>query len=327
VITLEIKHLSWPVRGSFTISRGSRTSAETVMVVIADDAFRGRGECVPYAHYGESLEGVTELIESIRGPLESGMNRAELQSALPSGAARNALDCALWDLEAKRLGVRAWQLPDIDAAQQPITTAFTLSLDSPDRMREAARASASCPLLKIKLGGEDDLERVRAVREGAPQSRLILDANEGWNPQNYESLIPVLVELGVEMIEQPFPAAADEVLRTIEHPITICADEACHDIASFGELVGKYDMINIKLDKTGGLTEAMKLKALADGAGMQIMVGCMLGSSLAMAPACIVAQGADIVDLDGPLLLADDCQHGLIYENSVIQPGSAELWG
>lgn len=282
---------------------------------------------MPYAHYGESVEGVIELIESIRGPLELGMDRAELQAALPAGAARNALDCALWDLDAKRCGLRAWQLADIDAAQLPLTTAYTLSLDSPEKMRDAAAASASCPILKIKLGGKGDLERVRAVRAGAPESRLILDANEGWDTKTYDSLIPVLVELGVEMIEQPFPAATDEVLQAIERPITICADEACHDSESFGALVGKYDMINIKLDKTGGLTEAMKLKVLAEGAGMQVMVGCMLGSSLAMAPACIVAQGADIVDLDGPLLLADDCENGLIYENSVIQPGSAELWG
>jgi len=324
--TVEIRHESWPIAGTFTISRGSKTAADVVVVEIADGAHRGRGECVPYPRYGESIDSTREQIEAIRKALESGLDRTGLQTALPPGAARNAVDCALWDLEAKISGRRAWQLAGLDEPK-PVTTAYTLSLDTVEKMGEAARANAHRPLLKLKLAGPEDLDRVRAVRANAPRSRLIVDANEGWTAEIYAKLAPELAGLGVEMIEQPLPAAEDGPLLGLERPVPVCADESAHDRAGLRRLLGKYDAINIKLDKTGGLTEALALAREARAAGLEIMVGCMVATSLAMAPALLLAAQARWVDLDGPLLLAKDREPALRFEGSLIHPAPAALWG
>ena len=296
------------------------------MVELEAEGCRGRGEGVPYGRYGESLEGVIAAIEALRGDLAAGLDRAALQGRLPAGAARNALDCAFWDLDAKQTGKRVWDLAGLPAPE-PVTTAYTLSLDSVENMRAAAKANAERPLLKLKLAGPEDLARVEAVREGAPTASLVVDANEGWTPAFYDEIAPRLQALGVAMIEQPLHADHDQALARMERPVPVCADEACHDRASLPGLEGRYDMINIKLDKTGGLTEALKLKAEAEAAGYRIMVGCMLGTSLAMAPAMLVGQGAEVVDLDGPLLLAEDRSDGLLYEGSLLHPPAPALWG
>lgn len=324
--SLLVKTESWPIRGSFTISRGSKTSADVVTVTLEQSGRRGRGECVPYARYGESIEGVIAGIEALRVEIENGMTRLDLQDAMPAGAARNAVDCAFWDLEAKQSGQRAWQLAGFDELK-PLLTAYTLSLDSPEAMQEKAAQNAHMPLLKLKLAGLDDLARVEAVRRGSPTARIIVDANEGWTKSIYEELAPELQRLGVEMIEQPLPAGSDEDLATLRRTVTVCADESCHDSGTLADLIGKYDMLNIKLDKTGGLTEALKLAASAREAGLQIMTGCMVATSLAMAPAMIVAQMAQVVDLDGPLLLDKDRPDGLLIENGRMSAPSRELWG
>lgn len=307
---------------AFTISRGSRTEAQVLTVRIVDGAYQGWGECVPYAHYGETMDSVTALIEGLDMPLD----RATLQQALPAGAARNAVDCALWDLEAKRAGKRAWELAGLPKPG-PVITAYTLSLDTPENMRLAAAEHAHRPLLKIKLGTADDMGRLEAVRAGAPEARIIVDANEGWTAEVYADLAPHLVRLGVAMVEQPLPAGDDDMLAEIERPVAVCADEACHDRAGLDRLVGKYDMVNIKLDKTGGLTEALALKEAAMAQGFQIMLGCMVGSSLAMAPAVLPAQGAAVVDLDAPLLLAEDRETPLHYDADGVHPPETALWG
>jgi len=324
--TLKVTAETWPIRGRFAISRGARTHVEVVMVELRENGLIGRGECVPYAHYGESNASVIELIEGLRSDLAQGLDTESLQIRLPSGAARNALDCALWDLQAKRSGKRAWELAGISTLA-PLTTAYTLSLDTPEKMHNAARDNSQRPLLKLKLAGDGDLERVEAVHAGAPNTRLIVDANEGWTPQNYQDIAPQLAALGVEMIEQPFPAGNDYALSELPHPLSICADEACHDRASLADIVGKYDMINIKLDKTGGLTEALELRREAEAAGLKIMVGCMLATSLAMAPAMVVAQNVAVVDLDGPLLLDKDRNHGIHFDTELMYPPAAALWG
>ncbi|MCP5153033.1 MAG: dipeptide epimerase [Ectothiorhodospiraceae bacterium] len=316
----------WPIRGAFTISRGSKTTSEVVVAEVADGAHVGRGECTPYARYGESVESVLALIEGQREAIAAGMDRAALQSALPPGAARNALDCALWDLEAKRAGKRVWELAGLPEPG-PLTTAYTLSLDTPEKMRAAAAANASRPLLKLKLGGPGDLDRVEAVRAGAPEATIIVDANEGWTPEIYTRLAPELTRLGVAMIEQPLPASDDAGLATVERSVAVCADESCHDRASLAHIRGRYDVVNIKLDKTGGLTEALALRAQAEAAGLRIMVGCMIATSLSMAPATVVAAGAAFVDLDGPLLLAEDRPEGLRYDGSLVHPPQPALWG
>ncbi len=324
--SLLVRHESWPLRGSFAISRGSKTTAEVVVAEIEQDGAHGRGECVPYAHYGESVEGVVAAIEAMAGALAEGLDREGLQAAMPAGGARNALDCAFWDLEAKRSGRRAWSNAGL-GEPAPLETAYTLSLDTPERMGAAAVENAHRPALKLKLAGQGDLERVGAVRAGAPDARLIVDANEGWTAEEFTRYAPTLAELGVAMIEQPLPAGRDEALADLDRPIPVCADEACHDRASLAAMVGRYDMINIKLDKTGGLTEALALRAAAERAGLGVMVGCMIGTSLSMAPAILVAQGAAVVDLDGPLLLAEDRADGLIYRGSIVEPPSPRLWG
>jgi L-alanine-DL-glutamate epimerase-like enolase superfamily enzyme len=264
-------------------------------------------------------------LESILPRIKSGIHRDELQSLLPSGAARNAVDCALWDLDCKLSGQDIWQQTSIEP--KPLLTAYTLSLDTPDKMEQAAKENAFRPLLKLKLGGADDLQRVIAVRRGAPNATIILDANEAWSKELYLQLIPELEALNVAMIEQPFPAGEDALLEQLPRPIPICADESCHDRQSLKNIIGRYDMINIKIDKTGGLTEALALKAAAEEAGLAIMVGCMLSSSLSMAPAFVAAQGAQIVDLDGPLLLSDDIADGFEFTANEMLPFSQRLWG
>lgn len=306
----------------FTISRGSKTEAAVVTATVTRGGFTGRGEAVPYARYGESLDSVIAQIEG----LPAGITRAELQGALPSGAARNAVDCALWDLEAKAAGKRVWELAGL-TAPKPEITCFTLSLDTPERMQAAATRHADRPILKIKLGTPDDMARLEAVRRGAPDAKIVVDANEGWDVATYLDLAPHLVRLGVILVEQPLPAGADAGLIGIARPVPVCADESCHDRHSLAGLAGKYDVVNIKLDKTGGLTEALALRDAAIAQGFGVMVGCMVGSSLAMAPAVLVAQGAGVVDLDGPLLLAEDRDEPLRYAQGMVYPSEAALWG
>ena len=306
----------------FTISRGSRTEAQVLTVHVSDGAAQGWGECVPYARYGETLDSVTDEIEG----LPDTFDRADLAQLLPAGAARNAVDCALWDLEAKRAGQRVWSLAGL-ATPGPHITAFTLSLDSPEAMQAQAALNAHRPLLKIKLGTPDDMPRLEAVRAGAPDARIIVDANEGWSANIYADLAPHLVRLGVDLVEQPLPAGDDDALIGLDRPVPVCADESCHDRASLPALQGKYDMVNIKLDKTGGLTEALALRSAAIAQGYGIMVGCMVGSSLAMAPAVLLAQGAAVVDLDGPLLLAEDRDTPLTFDAAGVHPPDAALWG
>ncbi|MFN4057011.1 MAG: N-acetyl-D-Glu racemase DgcA [Roseinatronobacter sp.] len=305
----------------FTIARGSRTHADVLRVVVERGGVTGQGECVPYARYGESLASVRAQIEGL-----GAVSRADLLGLLPAGAARNAVDCALWDLGAKRAGKRVWELAGL-AAPRPMLTAFTLSLDTPANMEAAARRHAHRPLLKIKLGTPDDMPRLEAVRRGAPDATIIVDANEGWTAEVYSDLAPHLLRLGVSMVEQPLPAGADDMLAEIARPLPVCADESCHDRASLPKLRGKYDMVNIKLDKTGGLTEALALRDAARAEGYRVMVGCMVGTSLAMAPAVLVAQGAEVVDLDGPLLLAQDREPPLHYDHDGVHPPLPALWG
>ena len=323
---LDVRRESWPIRGTFAISRGSRTATEVVVVELTRDGHTGRGECVPYPRYGETVEGVIADIESLRARLAGGLDREALQVALPAGAARNAVDCAFWDLEAKRAGRRVFELAGLPAPK-PLTTAYTLSLDTPDAMGRAAAANAHRPLLKLKVTGDGDLDRVRAVRANALGSKLVVDANEAWTPEQFTRFVPELAGLGVTMVEQPLPAKADAPLASLKRAIPVCADESCHDASTIEGLVGRYDMINIKLDKTGGLTEALKLRAAAAAKGFGVMVGCMIATSLSMAPAVLVAQGVAVVDLDGPLLLARDRDAGLRYDGSTVHPADAALWG
>ena len=304
----------------FTISRGSRTQAEVLTVTVHDGAVSGSGECVPYARYGETLESVTAQIAGFSGGWE------QLQGALPAGAARNALDCAFWDHAAKTAGKRVWDLLGLPTPR-PEITAYTLSLDTPEAMQFQAAQNAFRPLLKIKLGTPDDMARLEAVRRGAPEARIIVDANEGWTAEVYADLAPHLIRLGVQMVEQPLPAGQDDMLAEIARPLPVCADESCHDRASLPDLRGKYDMVNIKLDKTGGLTEALALKTQAIAEGYGVMVGCMVGSSLAMAPATILAQGVAFTDLDGALLLAEDRDQPLHFDEKGVHPPAAALWG
>jgi len=325
--TLHIARDSWPIEGGFTIARGTKTAAETVTVILKEGGHTGRGECVPYARYNETVTGVIGQIESIRPALESGLTREELQTALPPGAARNAADCALWDLEAKKSGKDIFALLGHSRPDRPLITAFTIGLGTPEEMGRKARAARNRPVLKVKLGGKDDLACLQAVRDGAPDARLIVDANEGWDTATYEQMIPAMEAIGIALIEQPFPAGDDDALQSLPRPVPICADEAAHTRHGLEELRRRYDFINIKLDKTGGLTEALALEKAARNMGFGIMVGCMLATSLAMAPAWIVAQGAEFVDLDGPLLLSRDRSPGLRFDGSAIHPPEPALWG
>ena len=312
----------FPLKKLFTISRGSRTEAEVVSVKVSKDGFTGYGECVPYERYNETVKSVIDQITN----LNQVNNRYDLEQNLPPGAARNALDCAFWDLEAKLNNTSVADL--INLSISPVITSFTLSLDTSEKMGQEAQLNSHLPILKIKLGGgNEDLERIKSVRKFAPQSDIIVDANEGWSLDEYNYLIPHFVEAKIKMIEQPFPSQSDGELKNINRPIPICADESCHDTSSLEKCIGKYDVINIKLDKTGGLTEALKLKKNAELRNFDIMVGCMVGSSLAMAPAIYVAQNVKWVDLDGPLLLSEDRKNPLKYSNSKIHPPLKDLWG
>ena len=325
MLTIEAREEVWPLREPFRISRGSRTEAQVVVVTVGNDEHVGRGEGVPIKRYGQSAKSVLAQIESIQA--EKNLDRQRLQQLLPAGAARNALDCALWDLEAKTSGKRVWELANVPIVPE-VETSFTISLDTPEKMAAAAAVAAELPILKLKLQGDDlDLARVKGVRESAPAARLLLDANESWSPEHYRKIVPALHELGAELIEQPFPANADEVLETLDHPIPVCADESCHTTADLRRLTNRYDMINVKLDKTGGLTEALRLCDRARDSGFKLLIGCMVCTSLGIAPARLLASNADRVDLDGPLLVGRDRQHALAYTNGRLALPSAQLWG
>jgi L-alanine-DL-glutamate epimerase-like enolase superfamily enzyme len=316
----------WPIRGGFTISRGAKHEAVVVVVTIRDGASSGRGECVPYARYGESVESVAQAIEACGPAIAKGLDRAGLQASLPPGAARNALDCALWDLDAKIAGCSAAELAGV-APLHAVETAFTISLGPPDKMAARARDAAHYPLLKLKLGGDGDEARLAAVRGAVPNARLIADANEAWSTSNLERLLAAAKAAGVELVEQPLPAGDDAILQHIVRAVPVCADESVDDRASLRELAQRYDAVNIKLDKTGGLTEALATVTEARKLGLKIMAGCMVATSLAMAPALLLAQDADWVDLDGPLLLERDRVPGLAYTSGTVMPPPAALWG
>lgn len=325
MFTVDAIARSWPVAGKFTISRGTRTEAVVVEVHVSFDGFTGRAECVPYARYDETVEGVIQDIINAGNKLD-GPDMEAVQCLLRPGAARNGLDCALWDLRAKLESKPVHALLGMDNPA-PVATAYTLSLDTPESMGAKAADNSGRPVLKVKLGGEGDLERIRAVHEGAPDAKLIIDANEAWSVNDYKELVPQLGQLGVALIEQPFPSDNDGMLAELDHPVPVCADESCHDRRDLPRLKGLYDAINIKLDKTGGLTEGAALLSEAKAQGFQVMTGCMLGTSLAMAPAMYLAQQADFVDLDGPLLLADDHRHPIEFKGSMASPPTPNLWG
>jgi len=330
-MNLTVRIERWPLQRAFTISRGSKTEAVVVVAEIERDGHRGRGEAVPYLRYGETPEGVAAAIAATDDALRGGLDRIGLQSAMPHGAARNALDCAFWDLAAKQAGRAAHDVAALPAPKS-VVTAYTISLDAPEAMADAAARAASRPLLKVKLGGGhdsryDDGARIAAVRRAAPKAELIVDANEGWSEHDLERNLGACMQAGVTLIEQPLPEGRDAALARISRPIPICADESVHDRASLNAIGGKYDAINVKLDKAGGLTEALALATEAERRGFGVMVGCMVATSLAMAPAMLVAQRARVVDLDGPLLLAEDRPHGLRYEGSVVYPAEPVLWG
>lgn len=312
--------------GAFTISRGSVDAVEVVVVGLEEGGRVGRGECRPYPRYGETPAGTVAEIEGVRRLIEGGADRAALGRALTPGAARNALDCALWDLEAKLAGEPVWRLAGLPEPG-PALTAYTISLDAPGRMAEAAVAASARPLLKLKLGGEGDVERVAAVRAAAPDARLICDANEAWTPDMLGRFLPEMARLGVELVEQPLPAGRDAALADVPRAVPVCADESCHDAAGLAALVGRYDYANLKLDKTGGLTEAVRAAVLAEELGLGLMVGCMVATSLSLAPATLLAGLARYADLDGPLLLERDREPGLSYVGSVLHPPPPGLWG
>jgi L-Ala-D/L-Glu epimerase len=325
---LSVRIERWPLAGAFTISRGSKTEAVVVVAELSDGTHRGRGECVPYARYGETPDGIVAAIEAMRPKLKENLDHAALQAAMPPGAARNALDCAYWDVNAKREGRPAHKFAGI-VAPGPRVTAYTISLGGPAVMAAAAEVAAFRPLLKVKLGGADgdDGARIRAVRDAAPRAELIVDANEGWNDGNLARNLAACADCGVTLVEQPLPESRDGALASLKRPIPVCADESVHDRASLAGLAGKYDAVNVKLDKAGGLTEALALAAAAEQGGFAVMVGCMVATSLAMAPAMLVAQQARFVDLDGPLLLARDRPDGLHYDGSLVYPAEPALWG
>ena len=325
MLTIDAREETWPLDKPFRISRGTRTEMRVVVVTLTDGQHSGRGEGVPIKRYNQSPASVLAEIESIK--TAPNLHREQLQRLLPPGAARNAVDCALWDLEAKISGKRAWELADISIAPE-VETTFTISLDSPEAMAAATQAATNLPILKLKLGGDHaDVTRVEAVREAAPKARLLIDANESWTPDHYLRVVPSLVEFGVELIEQPFPADANNVLETLDHPIPVCADESCHTTADLSGLEKRYEVVNIKLDKTGGLTEALLLADGARRAGFKLLIGCMVCTSLGIAPARLLAGAADWIDLDGALLLSRDREHGLAYEDGKIDLPSRQLWG
>lgn len=312
----------WPLAGVFVISRGAKSTARVVVATIRDGALTARGECVPYPRYRQTPEETQQAILAASWPLD----RARLQSALPPTAARNALDCALWDLEAKRSGRRAAEIAGVGTLR-PVLTCYTLSLESPGAMAEAARAVPNLPLLKLKLGRAGDHDRMRAVRRARPDARLVADANEGWTPDELPALLRTAADVGIELIEQPLPENQDGVLARIERPVPVCADESAHTTGNLAALRGRYDAVNVKLDKTGGLTGALAMAAEVRRLGFKVMVGSMVATSLSMAPALIVAQQADWADLDSPLLLAGDREFGLTVRDGMILPPDPRLWG
>jgi L-alanine-DL-glutamate epimerase-like enolase superfamily enzyme len=316
----------WPIAGHFTISRGAKTEAVTVVAEVRQGFIRGRGECVPYSRYGETPEETWNTLQALQIPVADGLDRQAIQTAMPPGAARNALDCAMLDLEAKLSGRRIWELLG-RPAPQPCVTAYTISLGAPEAMAEAAAKVAHRPLLKIKLGGAGDPARIAAVRQAVPQSQLIVDANEAWTEADLEANLAACAAAGVTLVEQPLPAGQDGMLAHIKRPLAVCADESVHDRASLEGLRDRYDAVNIKLDKTGGLTEALAMADAAQALGFDIMVGCMVATSLSMAPAMLLTPQARFVDLDGPLLLARDRDGGMLYEDSLVYPPDATLWG
>lgn len=323
--SLVIQHRIYPIRGVFRISRGFKTQSDAVVVSIRQNGQTGWGECIPYAHYGESVSSVIDQIREVSTLVEEGLDIDGLQSVLPPGAARNALDCALWDLRSRQGGVSVSAQAGLRLPLKPVQTAFTLSLDTPEAMARAAQVHANLPILKLKLGGDGDDERVAAVRAAAPTARLIADANESWSVRHLRDYLPDFARLGVELLEQPLPAGADQALSGFSSPVPLAADESCRHAGSVADLIGKYAYANIKLDKTGGLTEALHTITISRDAGLKIMVGCMVGSSLSMAPGIVLAQLADIVHLDGPLLLARDCSPALRYEDATVTPDVA-VW-
>jgi L-alanine-DL-glutamate epimerase-like enolase superfamily enzyme len=331
---LNVRSENWSEE-PFAISRGIDDNFDVVVVELEQNGFKAWGEATPTEHYNESISQTESLIEDFRNRIENGISRTELQQEMPKGAARNAVDCALWDLEAKLAGKRVWELPEIsqhlgaetDSVPGNVTTVYSLGVDTPEIMGDIALKNANRPILKIKLTGEGDLERLIEIRKNAPESRLVIDANEAWTPEHYQRYVPEFKQLGVEMIEQPFPADNDSVLKTLDHPIPVCADESCHDTADLDRLVGLYEFVNIKLDKTGGLTEALRLQAEAESKGFRTMVGCMSATSLGIAPAFFIAQRAKIVDLDAPLYLYEDRPFPMKYDGSIVHPPSPELWG
>lgn len=326
VRTLSVETGRFPLAAAFTISRGSKTEAAVLTCTVRDGENAGRGECVPYARYGETIDGVRDDIEAVRERIEGGISRQELLVAMKPGAARNAVDCALWDLEAKAGKVPVWQRIG-SGAPRPLETAYTITLGEPEAMAAQARANAARPVLKVKVGTGDDVGRMEAVAKAAPRSRIILDANEGWSEDNLTRHLDAAARCGAVLVEQPLPAGKDEALRSVAHPVPVCADESLHTADDLERLAGLYDAINIKLDKAGGLTAALALRTKARELGFGVMVGCMVGTSLAMAPAVLLAQDSDFVDLDGPLLLARDRETPLRYDGSLVYPPESALWG
>jgi L-alanine-DL-glutamate epimerase-like enolase superfamily enzyme len=326
MMDVEFRHESWPIAGTFTISRGSKTKADVIVVTLKRNGHKGWGEAVPYPRYGETVADTLAALQAQTTAIAKLTSRDEIAKLALPFAARNALDCALWDLECKESNMPAWQRAGLPQPQA-VTTAFTISLDTPDAMAKAARAAAERPLLKVKLGRDGDQERLAAVRKAAPRARLIIDANEGWTAANLEEMLSLCAAHGVELVEQPLPASDDEALRSIKRPILVCADESAHGPESLENLRDKYDAINIKLDKTGGLTPALALAKAAQSQGFKIMVGCMLATSLAMAPAFFLAHFADYIDLDGPLILLRDREPAITYTGSLMQQPPRALWG
>ncbi len=325
-VILSVRSERWPIAGAFTISRGSKTEAEVVVATLSDGVHVGRGECVPYGRYGETVAGVAATIAGLAAQIAAGLDRTALQGALPPGAARNALDCAFIDLEAKRQGRPAYELLEL-SPPRPRLTAYTISLGTPEQMAAAAAAASARPLLKVKLGAAGDPERIAAVRMAAPHAELIVDANEGWRADDLTANLAACAAVGVTLVEQPLPSSDDAALVALPRPLPLCADESVHDHASLSALVGKYDAVNIKLDKAGGLTAALRLAQEAEAMGFALMVGCMISTSLAIAPALLVAERARWVDLDAPLLLSRDRESGVRYEGSMLHPAASALWG
>ena len=322
---VSFQHESWPLKKSFSISRGTKTSAEVIYLEIQQDHHKGKGEAVPYVRYGESIDSVISQLNTVKGDIEQGSDRNNLLDILPPGAARNAIDCALWDLESKLNGISPWKSANKNKPKS-IRTALTVSLSSPDKMAEEALDYGKCDLLKLKLGSENVLESITAVRQVAPKAKIIIDANEAWSEEQLRSWQEQLFEMSIDLVEQPLSSDKDDCLREFQHLVPICADESCHTTEDIERLVGLYDYVNLKLDKTGGLTEALNCKNMAKERGLGLMIGCMVSTSLSMAPALLLTEDVDFIDLDGPFLLAKDRDPSLIGSSSELIYDS-DVWG